>query len=75
MHGGLKGLDKVMWSAFPNLTDGSVVFTYLSKDGDEGYPGGEPLKGQGHEIRMGLKVKWLNRSGRLVLPSHIVLIL
>ncbi len=43
MHGGLKGLDKVMWNAFTNETEGSVVFTYLSRDGDEGYPGGEPI--------------------------------
>ncbi len=41
LHGGLKGLDKVMWRAFPNQADGSVVFSYLSRDGDEGYPGGE----------------------------------
>jgi hypothetical protein len=43
LHGGLKGLDKVMWNAFTDETDGSVVFTYLSRDGDEGYPGGEPI--------------------------------
>jgi aldose 1-epimerase len=29
-----------MWNAFPNQSDGSVVFSYLSPDGDEGYPGG-----------------------------------
>jgi len=39
LHDGLKGLDKVMWNAFTNQADGSVVFTYLSHDGDEGYPG------------------------------------
>ena len=41
LHGGLQGLDKVMWNAFSNQEDGTVVFSYLSKDGDEGYPGGE----------------------------------
>jgi len=41
LHGGLKGFDKVFWKATPSLTkDGpQVVFTYLSKDGEEGYPG------------------------------------
>jgi aldose 1-epimerase len=38
LHGGVTGYDKVMWDAFINL-DGSVTFTYLSKDGEEGYPG------------------------------------
>lgn len=38
LHGGLKGLDKVVWNAFMN-SDGSVAFAYLSKNGEEGYPG------------------------------------
>jgi aldose 1-epimerase len=38
LHGGNIGFDKVMWTAKPG--DGaSVVLTYLSKDGEEGYPG------------------------------------
>ena len=40
LHGGLVGLDKVVWNAAVNSEDGSVVFSYLSRDGDEGYPGG-----------------------------------
>ncbi len=37
LHGGLKGFDKVIWTATPGAD--SVAFTYLSKDGEEGYPG------------------------------------
>jgi aldose 1-epimerase len=41
LHGGLKGFDKVVWKAQPVTTpDGAAVkFTYVSKDGEEGYPG------------------------------------
>ena len=41
LHGGLKGFDKVAWTGTP-FTDArgvGVVFTYVSPDGDEGYPG------------------------------------
>lgn len=38
LHGGIKGFDKVIWDAEP-LGDSSVKLTYLSKDGEEGYPG------------------------------------
>jgi aldose 1-epimerase len=41
LHGGLKGFDKVVWSAeeVPAKDGVAVKFTYLSKDGEEGYPG------------------------------------
>ncbi len=41
LHGGTKGWDKVVWSGQSVETpEGpSVVFTYVSKDGEEGYPG------------------------------------
>lgn len=40
LHGGLKGFDKVVWDAAP-LTENtpSLSLNYLSKDGEEGYPG------------------------------------
>ncbi len=41
LHGGLKGFDKVMWTAesSQDSTGAHVVFSYVSKDGEEGYPG------------------------------------
>jgi len=41
LHGGLKGFDKVLWHGeqFENNHGIGVVFTYTSKDGEEGYPG------------------------------------
>jgi aldose 1-epimerase len=41
LHGGLKGFDKVLWQAEPARTsNGSgVKFSYLSHNGEEGYPG------------------------------------
>ena len=41
LHGGKKGWDKVIWTAEPKETkDGpSLKLTYVSKDGDELYPG------------------------------------
>jgi len=42
LHGGLKGFDKQLWKSEPLETKAgqlSVRFTYLSKDGEEGYPG------------------------------------
>ena len=39
LHGGLVGLDKVNWRAAVSEEAGSVTFSHLSPDGDEGYPG------------------------------------
>ncbi len=41
LHGGVVGFNKVLWNAEPVKTDKAVgvKFTYLSKDGEEGYPG------------------------------------
>ena len=41
LHGGLKGFEKVIWNATPMETKQgpSLKLTYVSKDGEEGYPG------------------------------------
>ena len=46
LHGGIKGFDKVLWQAKPVKTDSTVglELTYLSKDGEEGYPGNLNVK-------------------------------
>ncbi len=38
LHGGLKGFDKVIWNTSME-GDNTLLLTYLSKDGEEGYPG------------------------------------
>jgi len=38
LHGGLKGFDKKVWKKSAKK-DGSITFTYVSKDGEEGFPG------------------------------------
>ncbi len=43
LHGGEKGFDKVVWDVKKNTKD-TLVLTYLSKDGEEGYPGNLSVK-------------------------------
>ena len=37
MYVNVQGFDKKIWNAF--IESEGVCFTYLSKDGEEGYPG------------------------------------
>ncbi len=41
LHGGIVGFDKVLWQSEGRVTEDGpqVVLTYLSADGEEGYPG------------------------------------
>ena len=41
LHGGLKGFDKVLWKGEPtqSASGSGVKLSYLSRDGEEGYPG------------------------------------
>ena len=41
LHGGVKAFDKVIWDTetFQNDNEIGLVFHYLSRDGEEGYPG------------------------------------
>jgi aldose 1-epimerase len=46
LHGGLKGFDKVVWAAkeVETFYGPGLELTYLSKDGEEGYPGNLSVK-------------------------------
>ena len=46
LHGGTVGFNKVLWEGneFKNAKGVGVAFSYLSKDGEEGYPGNLKVK-------------------------------
>ena len=46
LHGGIVGFDRVVWKAEQKrmLSEQSLVLTYTSRDGEEGYPGNLSIK-------------------------------
>lgn len=62
LHGGTRGLDKVVWDAqqFEHPHSAGVVLTHVSPDGDQGYPG-----------RLSLRVTYtLDDENRLTVDYH-----
>lgn len=43
LHGGLKGFDLVAWNV-DKVTDNEIQLSYISKDGDDGFPGTVDVK-------------------------------
>ena len=43
LHGGLKGLDMVVWSV-DSVTDSAIHFSYTAPDGQDGFPGNLTIK-------------------------------
>jgi aldose 1-epimerase len=39
LHGGSLGFDKVIWDVEPSKEPNTLVLSYVSRDGEEGYPG------------------------------------
>lgn len=39
LHGGEVGFNRVMWTGKADAVNNAVIFTYVSEDGEEGYPG------------------------------------
>ncbi len=56
LHGGIKGFDKVVWAGKVADSD-SVEFTYVSKDGEEGYPGNLTVK-VSYTLTAANELKW-----------------
>lgn len=46
LHGGIKGFDKMLWKSEIKTEDheSSVIYSYISPDGEEGYPGNVELQ-------------------------------
>jgi aldose 1-epimerase len=54
LHGGLKGFDKVIWTV-DGVNDSSLVLSYTSRDGEEGFPGNLNVK-----VEYGISSKYGN---------------
>ncbi|RYD23275.1 MAG: galactose mutarotase [Verrucomicrobiaceae bacterium] len=60
LHGGLKGFDKVVWTG-KKVGDDGVEFSYLSKDGEEGYPGNLTVKVT-YSLNDSNELKWVAKA-------------
>jgi aldose 1-epimerase len=62
LHGGLKGFDKVIW--FPEMIERkdriALKLNYLSKDGEEGYPGNLTLE----------VIYWLTNENEIIIEYY-----
>lgn len=58
LHGGLKGFDKVVWTV-NQVNDSSLALSYMSRDGEEGFPG-----------NLNVKVVYTLRSGDELLIDY-----
>lgn len=66
LHGGLRGFDKVVWSAAP-LEDG-VALRHVSADGGEGYPGELRVE---VAYRLSADRLTIEYSARTTKPTHV----
>ncbi|MDB5231786.1 MAG: aldose 1-epimerase [Chitinophagaceae bacterium] len=57
LHGGITGFDKVVWDVTEH-TDSSLSLSYVSKDGEEGYPGNLQVKVKYSFSDEGLKIEY-----------------
>ena len=75
LHGGLRGFDKVVWSAeIVKGREAALAFTYLSRHGEEGYPGNLDVTvlmtlTNGDELRIGYTAT-TDRATPLNLTNH-----
>ena len=75
LHGGVRGFDKVVWSAeIVKGREAALAFTYLSRHGEEGYPGNLDVTvlmtlTNGDELRIGYTAT-TDRATPLNLTNH-----
>jgi aldose 1-epimerase len=73
LHGGVKGFDQVIWKV-KSVSDSSLLFTYHSRDGEEGFPGNldaEVLLTLGHNNTLTFEYKaTTDKATPVSLTSH-----
>lgn len=75
LHGGIVGLDKVNWRSAVCQDAGTVTFSHVSKDGDEGYPGDVLYNVQySLDSEGGVKIKFtamVSKASPINLANHV----